>query len=248
MTGQSGKTVQDLFGRLRRRWIPLLRISLAIVGGRRWWVAPLVVSIWPAFQALRVLVGWQEGNFDLGAVQTTLIGFPLMILSIGLGLRIIAGEIEDRTLEISYTIPGGASRAWSAKLAAALLILLIAEAVLALWCELFFLPISISALYGAFQESVFYLVLAMAMAVWSRSQITGAMLSALIFAFNAFATGFGSNPMRISPTFNPLALRHRSPEEIFAFTVQNRVGMALVILAMIALTFSRANRREKMLR
>ncbi len=233
---------------LSRRCFPLVKISIPIVGGRRWWLAPILVSIWPAFQALRVLMGWQEGAFDGVAVQTTLIGFPLMILAIGLGLRIIGAEIEQGTLEISYTIPGGASRAWLGKLVGTVLILLFAEAVLALWCEIFFLPISFSALYGAFQESLFYLVTAMAMAVWSRSQITGAMLSALVFAINAFLTGFGANPMRISPTFNSLALRHRSPEEVLAFTVQNRVGMALLITAIIAATFSRAERREKMLR
>lgn len=234
--------------RRRSAWWPLLKISLRMVVGRRPWLALLVILLWPGFQALRMAMGWQETAFSASSVQTTLIGFPLMILAIGLGVRIIAAELENRTLEISYTIPGGAARAWTAKLLAAAGLLLACELLLSLCCETLFLPVGLSAFYGAFQESIFYLVVGMALAVWSRSQITGLMLSTLVFVMNFFLTGFGSHPMRVSPTFNPMALRHLSPQDVLAFTVQNRIGMALLIVAIVSLSFSRAQRRERMLR
>jgi len=222
-------------------------LSIRQVAGRRFWLLPVLCLAWPGFQALRLMLGWQQNAFDGVSVQSALIGFPMMLLAIALGVRIIMGEYENRTLEISYTIPGGAEKAWLMKLLGAVLLLAGVEVLLALFVEVLFLRVPISALYGAFQESVFFLVLAMGMAVWSRSQMTGMMLSALVFAFNGFMTEFGSSPLRISPSFNPMALRHHSPHEVMAFTLQNRVGMFLLIAAIVFLTFSRAQRREKML-
>jgi len=37
------------------------------------------------------------------------------------------------------------------------------------------------------------------------------------------------------------------PAELFAWTLQNRVGIALAMAAILALAFMRANRREQML-
>ena len=226
---------------------PLLLFSLRMLAGRRWWLIPPMMSFYSGFQALRLLMGWKDGGFDAVSVQTVLIGFPLMVLAIGLGTTVIAGEIEDRTLEISFTVPGGARRVMLARLAAAFVLLTLSEAVLASWCELLFLPVHLSMLYGALQEAVFYLVVAMGLAVWSRSKLSGAMLTAALFAVNVFVTGFGTSPLRISPTFNPLALDHRSPEQILAFTVQNRIGIALLLPVLVVMILSRAEDREKML-
>src|SRR5690606_31978279 len=121
---------------------------------------PVLALAWPAYQALAIVAGWRGQSFDAADAQNGLIGLPLVVLGIGLGVRIIAAEIEQRTLEVTYTVPGGASRVWISKLAAAALALLVAEALLAGITAAFFTPFPFVALYGAFQGAVFYLVLA----------------------------------------------------------------------------------------
>lgn len=225
----------------------LVGLSARLVGGRRFWLAPLLVLVWPAFQALRLVAGWQESAFEVSSVQNALVGFPLIVLAIGLGVRIIADEMDRRTLEIAYTVPGGAHRVWLGKLAAAFGLLIAAELLLAVVTFALFSPVPLGALYGALQAAVFYLVLSMGFAALTRSEITGALASAVVLTINGVFTGFGANQLRVSPTFNPLSLRATAPEVIVAFTLQNRIGIALAIVGLTALAFARAERREKLL-
>lgn len=53
--------------------------------------------------------------------------------------------------------------------------------------------------------------------------------------------------MRISPFWNPYALEDADPIELFAWTLQNRIGIPLAMAAILALNFIRANRSECML-
>ena len=238
------------FSTLRSRlgdWVHFVGLSARLVGGRRFWIAPLLTLLWPAFQALRLLMGWQESVFEPSSVQTVLVGFPMIILAIGLGVRIIADEMDRRTLEIAYTVPGGAHRVWLGKLAAAFVLLVAAEILLAAVTSAFFAPVTLGALYGALQGAVFYLVLSMGLAALTRSEITGALAVAVVLSLNGLFTGFGGNQLRVSPTFNPLSLRTTAPEIVMAYTLQNRIGIALAIAALTALAFARAERREKLL-
>jgi hypothetical protein len=86
-------------------------------------------------------------------------GLPLALLAAFLGLRVIAGELDGRSLEIAYTVPGGAERVWRTQLAASALVILASEGLLAAATFLFFAP---EVLYVALQAALFYLVLAMA--------------------------------------------------------------------------------------
>jgi len=228
-------------------WIRFVGLSARLIGGRRFWIAPLLTLLWPAFQAFRLVVGWQPSAFEPSSVQTTLVGFPMIVLAIGLGVRIIADEIDRRTLEIAYTVPGGAHRVGLGKLAAALGLLLAAEVLLAGVTYALFVPVTSGALYGALQAAVFYLVLSMGLAVLTRSEISGALAAAVVLSVNGVFTGFGGNQLRISPTFNPLRLAGTAPEIVVAYTVQNRIGIALAVAALTALAFARAERREKLL-
>lgn len=238
------------FSTLRSRlgdWVHFVGLSARLVGGRRFWIAPLLTLLWPAFQALRLVMGWQESLFEPSSVQTVLVGFPMIILAIGLGVRIIADEMDRRTLEIAYTVPGGAHRVWLGKLAAAVVLLVAAEILLAAVTSAFFAPVTFGALYGALQGAVFYLVLSMGLAALTRSEITGALAVAVVLSLNGLFTGFGGNQLRVSPTFNPLSLRTTAPEIVIAYALQNRIGIALAIAALTALAFARAERREKLL-
>jgi hypothetical protein len=179
--------------------------------------------------------------------QGAFIGFPLTVLAIGLGVRIIANELERRTLEIAYTVPGGTHRVWIAKLAATAMILVVAEGLLAISTWAFFTSYPLAALYGALQPALFYLALSMGFAALFKSEVTGAMATAAVLSLNGFLTGFGETQWRISPFWNPLALRETGSAMAAAYTVQNRIGFVLAIAAVIALAFARAERREKML-
>ena len=226
---------------LRER-LELTRLALRLQLGSKFWLVPLLALAWPAIQMLRLLVGNGVQGFNEDAAQNFLIGFPLYVLAIGMGVRIIAGEIEQRTLEVTYTVPGGASRVWLAKLMAVLTPLLLTEAILALITVIFFTSFTLTVLYGALQGAVFYLVLAMGLGALLRSELTAALSSALILGLDGI-----SNIGRLSPLFNPLAVQNTDSSEILAWTIQNRIGYALVIIALVALACARAERREKML-
>ena len=223
----------------------LLALSVKTVAGRRYWLAPLLPLVWIAFQILRLLVGWRPGDFGPADAQNLLIGFPLVVLAVGLGVRVIAGEIDRRTLEIAYTVPGGAHQVWLAKLGAALALLLAAELLLAagVWVFCTAFP-PLSTLYGTLQAATFFLVLAMALSALFKSEAAGALVTAVGLAG---AWLLQSATVRLSPFWNPLALPDADPSNLMAWTVQNRIGFALVILALTLLAFGRAENRERLL-
>jgi hypothetical protein len=226
--------------------LALLPLALRLLAGRKFWLALVLPLAWPAFQALRLVLGWQERRFLPENVQFQLIGLPLTVLAIGLGVRIVAVEIEQRTLEVTYTVPGGARRVWLAKLAGAVALLIGAEALLAIVTAIAFTSASWVALHGALQGAVFYLVLAMALGTVTRGELTGALATAVALFANLLFTGFGEVQARVSPLFNPLGLRD-APADLLAWTVQNRIGVALATIAVLALTIAAAERRERLL-
>ena len=226
------------------------RLAVMTIAGHRYWLLPIVPLAWLPICAWMGL----GGELEPASAQGTLIGLPLTFLAIFLGLRVIAGEIDGRSLEIAYTVPGGCERVWWTKLGAALLLLIAAEVPLAVATRIFFTPFPLDALYGALQAAVFYMVLAMGMATLFRSETAGAMPTAVILGFNGIVTRFGENQVRVSPFWNPHASNFvaggggvSDPGEILAWTVQNRIGFALLTAAILALAFMRAGRRERML-
>lgn len=233
-------------GTLADRW-RLSTLAAHLLAGRRFWLAALVPLAWPAFQAILLATGGREQIFERAAAQGTLIGLPLTVLAIFLGVRVIAGEVDARRLEIAYTVPGGSHRVWLAKLTAAVAILLVAEGLLALAAWTFFTSFPPAALYGALQAATVYLVLAMGLAALFKSEVTGAMAVAVVLALNGLFTGFGDAQNRFSPFWNPAALPDSQASQALAWTLQNRIGFLLVIAALTALAFGRAERREKML-
>jgi ABC-type transport system involved in multi-copper enzyme maturation permease subunit len=226
----------------------LLKLALRWQLGRRMWLAPVLALGWPAFHAVSLLAGWRDGRFAAVDAQNYLIGLPLFVLAIGLGVGIIAGEIEQRTLEVTYTVPGGARRVWLAKLLAAALPLLAAAVLLAIVTATVFTSYPLMALYGALQGAAFYLVLAMGLGALLKSEITAALVAAMVLFVNGFLSGFGEVQRRWSPFFNPLGSADASASELLDWTIQNRIGVALLILAVVLLSWVRAERREQLLR
>ena len=225
----------------------LLRLANCQLVGRRFWLLPFLPLVWLGFQAILLLTGARAESFEAAAAQNTLIGLPMTVLAVFLGVRVIAGELDARSLEIAYTVPGGTHRLWLIKLVAAWLMVLSAGAMLAFSTFVFFTPYPLGALYGAIQASTFYLVVAMGFGALTRSEVGGAMACAALLGFNGVLTGFGENPLRASPFWNPSALTQADANELFAWTLQNRIGIALALVAVLALAFGRADRREKML-
>lgn len=221
--------------------LALYRLAAVSVSGHRFWLLPFLTLAWPLLLAAGTLVGVLDIEFVPASAQNLLIGAPMSVLAVFLGLRVIAGEIDGRTLEIAYTVPGGCERVWWAKLAGALLLLVVAEGLLAAATWIFFTPFPLAALYGALQGALFYLALATGMATLFRSEVAGAMATVVALLLGIIITP------RVSPFWNPLQSNDPDPAAVLAATVQNRIGIALAAAGVLALAFMRANRRERML-
>ena len=224
--------------------LELFRLAGLAIAGHWVWLLIFLPLLWLAARAIEALITPSSG-FNPVDAQVGLMGIPMAALAIVLGLRIIAGEMDGRSLEIAYTVPGGCQRVWWAKLAAAALILVSAAMLLALVAYFLFTKFPPVAIYGALQGAVFYLVLAMALATLFRSEVAGAMATVAVLVFDLVV--LGNNGVRASPFWNPLAETNPDPEVLLAMTVQNRIGVPLFIALVVGLAFMRANRRERML-
>lgn len=222
----------------------LLRLVLVMMAGRRYWLLPLLPLAWLVFLQLELFSFF---NVSPEAVQGLVLGVPMSLLGIFLGIRVIAGEIDDRSLELAYTVPGGSERLWRIKLIAAVTMLLVMEATLALVTVTLITEFPLGALYGAFQAACFYLVLSLSLATLFRSQIGGGVFTVILLGINGALTGFGNVQLRGSPFFNPYVIVGADSADVLAWTVQNRVGMLLLMAGILSLAFMRANRRERML-
>jgi len=230
---------------MRGRWSDQLRLihhSARNLGGRWFWLAPLLPLLWLGFQYISVILEWRPTSWEMVDAQNKLIGFPLAILGAGLGVRVIAGEIDRRTLEIAYTVPGGAHRVWLSKMAAAFLILVVTEAVAALATFVFLTPFPLSSLYGALQSAVFFMVLSMGLGALLKSEAAGAMVCAGVLTLALMIS-----PLRVSPFFNIELASNLETVERVARLVQNRVGYVILTVAVMLLTFGRAEQRERLL-
>ena len=222
----------------------LLRLVLVMMAGRRYWLLPLLPLAWLVFLQLELFSFF---NVSPEAVQGLVLGVPMSLLGIFLGIRVIAGEIDDRSLELAYTVPGGSERLWRIKLIAAVTMLLVLEAKLALVTVTLITAFPLGALYGAFQAACFYLVLSLSLATLFRSQIGGGVFTVILLGINGALTGFGNVQLRGSPFFNPYVIVGADSTDLLAWTVQNRIGMLLLMAGILSLAFMRANRRERML-
>ena len=223
----------------------LVYLSARLIAWRWFWIAAVLPLIWPLVQLGALAIGLREEAFRAYEIQNQVIGLPLGILALGLGVRIIAGDIDRRTLEIAYTVPGGTHRVWIAKLTAAVTILVSAEILLALAARVLFGRFPIASLYTPLQAAVFYLVLAMALSVLFKNEVTAALVAVPILFFGLLLWW-----APVSPFYNihsPEVTGQMDASKILARAVQNRVGYLLVIAALVALSFARAERREKMM-
>ncbi len=230
-------------------YLRLTQLSIQLTAGRRFYITVLLPLLWPAFQAFLLLMGWRDTKIEAVNVQM-LIGLPLVIYGIFLGIRIIAGEVDRRTLEVAYTVPGGSHRIWLANMTGSFCLLLLSEVLLAIFTLVLFTSFPFGSFYGALQAAVFYMVVSMAFAAFFRSEISGAMATAVLLTMNIMIdSGVNLTNMlnkRVSPFYNPLAF-DSSLTNVSAYTIQNRILFIILILAITLLTFSRVERREKML-
>ena len=231
------------------QWFELLRLAMVAIAGHFFWIWPLVLVVgWLTVQTLLELYGGQ--TMTVSDVQNRLLGFPLAILGAVLGLRIIAGEINSRTIEIIYTVPGGANRVWTIKLLASLTMIAVTELALALYTWFYFTPFPIDVLLGALQASAFFLVISMGFSALFRSEVSGAIIAALLLGICAlffFQSGPAPNFIVFSPFFNTYASNLDEGANLLELTLQNRIGYFLTTIGLICLAYMRGERREKLL-
>ena len=227
--------------------ITVVRLSAVVIAGPRYWLLPLLPLPWLAVQAVWLIAGYGP-TFEAAAAQNTLIGAPVAVLALFLGGRIVAGELDQHTLEIAYTTPGGAYRVWLGKLAAASMILLASLSLMTVLSFTLFTAFPVvQTFWGAAQSVAFCLALSMGLSTLFRGETSGALASLGLLGLLGAIRFLIPLQFRVSPFWNPLAVEDADAEQLLAMAVQNRIGFALAIAAMVALTFARAERREKML-
>lgn len=230
-----------------KRYLSLMLYSARLVAGRRYWIVIILPLLWPVLQAMFIMLGWRDGKL-VPENAHLLMSIPLSVIAMGLGIRIIAGEVDSRTLEIAYTVPGGCHRIWLSKIATCVSMLIIGEVLLAIFIIVFFTSVSPGTLYGVLQASVFYLIVGMGFSAFFRSEITGAMITFVLYALNVFIHLASDVQLRISPFFDPNAIKNMDKSQILSHTIQNRIFLIILIAVLCLLTFFRVERREKMLR
>lgn len=232
------------------QWLNLLRLAMVAIAGHFFWIWPLVlVVVWLSFHTVFEQATWI--TITASDVQNRLIGLPLSILAAVLGLRIIAGEINARTIEIIYTVPGGANRVWTIKLLASLTMIVATELVLALYTWFVFTHFPIEALLGAFLAATFFLVVSMGFSALFRSEVSGAIIAALLFGICFLILSVPDQSAQkfklFVPFFNPYAANMDESANILAMILQNRIGFFLTTMGLICLSYMRGERREKLL-
>lgn len=70
------------------------------------------------------------------------------------------------------------------------------------------------------------------------------LIPVLALLWPSYLTGFGNVPSRWSPLFNPLVVKDASETQMLAWTVQNRIGFALLIVSLVTLTCARGAARK----
>lgn len=230
-----------------RGWTRLVALALRSVAGRRFWIWPLLPAILPLIFAL--IAGLGGAAVSETQVIRLPLGIPVAVLAIALGVRVIGAEVDARTLEIAYTVPGGAHRVWLARLVAAALLIFASELLAAFVVYVFLTDFSSGLLYGIYQGAIFHLVLAAWLGALLRGTITAAMISAPLLAVSVIVGGQFPSVGRFSPLFNHVEWVGGSldPSVLLASLVQNRIGYVLAIAGVTLLAFGRAERREKML-
>ena len=125
----------------------------------------------------------------------------------------------------------------------------ITEIVMAVYIWFYFTHFPIEALLGAFLAAMFFMVVSMGFSALFRSEVSGAIVAAVIFSVSLLVIqGPSDNPIKIfSPFFNPYASNVNENASLLAMILQNRVGFFLVILGLVCLAYMRGERREKLL-
>lgn len=220
----------------------LMLLCLKQQYGRKFLLLPFATLPWLVYKFVMLL---ESGQLEYRAInaQNELIGLPLCLLAIWLGIGIVAREIEACTLETTYTLAHEARLLWYMKLFCAGIILLLSEALLALVSYAVFTDFPISLLYRSMQSAVFFLVLAMGLGALFRNQIVAAMVSiaVLVFLYNLMTVNY------ISPMFNPLELDLIRQGETQLMITQNYLLTQFLVFIFVGLTFKRIGRREVLL-
>ncbi|MEW5251326.1 hypothetical protein [Microbulbifer discodermiae] len=224
-------------GALIRLWQLSIRWQLGIPVG--WLLA--ILLLWPGMHFLAASL-WMENGYDLRQVQNQLIGFPAYLIAVLLGARLIAREVDKRTLEVAYTLPRGIGFVWWQKMWAASLLLCICTLCLALAAALL-RPYPGWILLQALAGTIFYFILACVLGTWLRSEFSAQLLAFVALGFNLLAS-----QNHWLPLFNPLRLEDVDSHQQWTMMWQNFTLVTAVVLICGSLAWLRIQSSENTLR
>lgn len=223
-------------------YMRMLALSLRQHLGRRFYFIPWFVLVWPCYHAIKAL-GSGPIPYSPADAQNELIGLPIYFLSIGLGVRIVASEVEKRTLEVAYTLPSGAGDIWRWKIISSLVIILWAIALLAVTTWIFFTPYPIDVLYRVMQGALFFLVFSMSAGALLGTELIAALVSGALL-LTLYPQFYG---VRWSPIFDPLFADVYDNTKISFWLFQNYVWVLTITVLIGLYTFFRVEQREHFL-
>jgi len=251
----TNKTANKIASINTNRTISLLRYALIMQFGRRFWLVACLPLMWLVLQQLLLWAGWHE-SFTADMVQNSLIGFPLYCFAIACGVRVVAADIEQRTLEVALSASGGAWQIWTVKTLAATLLMGCSLLIMSLACWLLFTTfLSTSflstafpwgALIGVGKALLFFLILS----VYVGSRIKSE-LPALVIMLGVLAFGLAQSDQFWSPLFNPLntsMIEQYSTYQIATWTQRNHVLCATLLALIVWLLHSRSEHSEQLIK
>ncbi|GAB4373971.1 MAG: hypothetical protein Kow0062_11470 [Acidobacteriota bacterium] len=223
--------------------VRLVRLAAVGVAGRRALLVASLPALWPALLKVFSLLG-DGGAPGAPAVAGWVLGLPCGVLAVALGCRLVASEVDQRTLEVVYTVPGGARRVWLARFAAGAALVLLGELAAALAAFLMLVDVTAFDLLSSWIGALFLLAVSMLAGALFRSVITGALAAAPVLVLSVLIGG----TVRVAPFFSVASLAEYDPADVAAWAFQSRAGFLLATALLVAMAISRAENREAMLR
>jgi ABC-type transport system involved in multi-copper enzyme maturation permease subunit len=242
------------FGRLRRTdklktaW-EILRAQAQIIFSRKfvWFIAGILT-----FFVIVYIGNYNEGLDDRitqDGILPLLLEFPLVVLAVFFNMQLIAGEKDNRTLEILFTTAGSRYKVWVLRMGTVNLMLLLIALLLSTLSFFAIADIDLlaTAVHG-WVPAFFIGALTFYFSVLFRSGFGAGMVSAILLIL-IFMFHDALDDTKYILFFNPFDVPRRvDPETWSLWMWQNRIFLILAGLSLQFFALRGMENRERLLR